>query len=89
MYLPAEGILERLPPSLFFDSSIQPREIVTVKMSASSTIIKFGYVNHQEFVTDGKKKHKADCKFCKKTISETSGTTSNFNRHLQRHHPAR
>ncbi|KAL1249031.1 hypothetical protein QQF64_022349 [Cirrhinus molitorella] len=60
-------------------------------MSASSSIIQFGFKNHKEFVEGAlkRRKHKATCKFCDKTILETCGTTSNFIRHLQRNHKAR
>ena len=62
-------------------------------MSANSRVILFGFVEHKEFICEktNKKKQIAKCKFCKKstTITEVSGTTSNYTRHLQRSHKER
>uniref|UniRef100_A0A3B3RYJ1 Zinc finger BED domain-containing protein 4-like n=1 Tax=Paramormyrops kingsleyae TaxID=1676925 RepID=A0A3B3RYJ1_9TELE len=65
-------------------------EVVDIcKMSAKSFVIKFGYQSHKEFISTGKRKHTAVCKFCSMTITETTGTTSNFYRHLERKHKER
>ncbi|XDV36631.1 hypothetical protein PO909_006377 [Leuciscus waleckii] len=57
-------------------------------MSSKSARICFAYENPKEFIckTSGKKKHSVDCKFCKTTLTDVSGTTSNFYRHVQRKH---
>lgn len=62
-------------------------------MSANSRVILFGFTEHKEFICQKtkKKKQTAKCKFCKDptTITDVSGTTSNFTRHLQRTHKER
>ena len=44
------------------------------EMSAKSSVIKFGYLNH-------KRKDTAVGKLCNATLTETAGTTSNFYQH--------
>uniref|UniRef100_A0A3B5PVV0 Uncharacterized LOC111606838 n=1 Tax=Xiphophorus maculatus TaxID=8083 RepID=A0A3B5PVV0_XIPMA len=60
-------------------------------MSAKSSVIKFGYLNHKQYICKAtlRKKHTAQCKFCSASLSETVGTTSNFYRHLERKHKER
>lgn len=60
-------------------------------MSANSLIIQFAYYEHEEYEDNGKKKHKASCKFCTPMapkLTEFKGTTSGFTRHLRRRHKA-
>ncbi|XP_060723328.1 uncharacterized protein LOC132844154 isoform X1 [Tachysurus vachellii] len=72
-------------------TSLTGYQSVARTMSSKSAIICFAYENHKEFIckTSGKKKHSADCKFCKTTLTDVSGTTSNFYRHVQRKHKER
>ncbi|KAL7403893.1 hypothetical protein ABVT39_006519 [Epinephelus coioides] len=60
-------------------------------MSANSSVVRFGFTDHKEFVcrTTKKKKHSAICKFCKVCLTETGGTTSTFTRHPERKHRER
>ncbi|KAK7138517.1 hypothetical protein R3I94_013977 [Phoxinus phoxinus] len=60
-------------------------------MSANSLVIKFAFVEHNEFfcTSSNKKKHSAKCRFCKVCFTETAGTTSTFTRHLERKHRER
>ena len=59
-------------------------------MSRNSAIIKFGYSHRKEYDDEkaGNKKHSAKCKFCPTpiTISDRSGTTSSFVRHMKKCH---
>ncbi|KAL3973695.1 hypothetical protein ACER0C_024902 [Sarotherodon galilaeus] len=58
-------------------------------MSATSSVIKFAFIEHKEFSVNAKKKHLAKCRFCKVSLTDTVGTTSTFTRHLERKHPQR
>ncbi|XP_039863020.1 E3 SUMO-protein ligase ZBED1-like [Simochromis diagramma] len=58
-------------------------------MSATSSVIKFAFIEHKEFLVNAKKKHSAKCRFCKVSLTKTAGTTSTFTRHLERKHPQR
>ncbi|CAI5669729.1 unnamed protein product [Oreochromis niloticus] len=58
-------------------------------MSATSSVIKFAFIEHKEFSGNAKKKHSAKCRFCKVSLTETAGTTSTFTRHLECKHPQR
>ncbi len=46
---------------------------------------KFGYLNYREFIskTAYKRKHSAECRFCKAALTEMAGKTLNFCHHLE------
>lgn len=78
------------PRELEFVFHYQSYPITKAQMSSESRIIKFGFVEHVEFVDKGKLKHRAKCRFCpekKTTIVETKGTTTGFTKHCRRCHP--
>ena len=56
---------------------------------SESAVIKYGFQDHKKYF-DSKvndKKHLATCKFCRKKITESLGTTSAFTHHLNFIHP--
>ena len=53
-------------------------------MFANSAISEFGFKDYKDFqASNGKQKQTAHCKFCTTQITEPTGVTSGFTRHMK------